>query len=60
MKQAVQKKPKTFRTLIRQTRSGNREAPNEDKSVNIVDYGVKQVNNAGKEQKKQPTSFFGQ
>ncbi|WP_141690623.1 hypothetical protein [Dehalobacter sp. TeCB1] len=59
MKHAVQKKPKTFRTLIRKSRSGNREAPNEDKSVNIVDNAVKQVENAGKERRKQPFSFFG-
>ncbi|MDJ0306727.1 hypothetical protein [Dehalobacter sp.] len=60
MKQAVQKKPKTFRTLIRQTNCGNRELQDKDGNVNIVDNGVKQVDNPGKERRKQPLSFFGQ
>ncbi|NBJ17015.1 MAG: hypothetical protein FNP40_15950 [Dehalobacter sp. 4CP] len=60
MKQAAQKKPKTFRTLIRQANYGNKELQNKDRNVNIVDNGVKEVDNAGKERRKQPLSFFGQ
>ncbi|WP_176714424.1 hypothetical protein [Dehalobacter sp. TeCB1] len=56
MKQTAQKKPKTFRTLIRQTHSGNKKMADEDKSVNKVEN----VDSAGKERKKQPSSFFGQ
>jgi hypothetical protein len=59
VKQVAQKKPKTFRTLIRKTHSGNREAPNGEKSMNMMNNGVKQVDNAGKERRKQLTSFFG-
>jgi hypothetical protein len=57
MKQAVQKKAKIFRTLIRQTNCGNRELQDKDKNVNIVDNGGKQVDNAGKERKKQSIFF---
>lgn len=60
MKQAAQKKPKTFRTLIRQTNCGNRELQNKDKNENIEDNCVKCVDNPGKERRKQPLSFFGQ
>lgn len=53
MKQAAQKKPKAFRTLIRQANCGNRELQDKERNVNIVDNGVKQVDNAGKERRKQ-------
>jgi len=52
VRQTEQKRVKTFRTLIRRTNYGNRKAPDEDKTVNIVD-------NAVKERKKQFPSFFG-
>lgn len=59
MRQTEQKKAKTFRTLICRTNYGNRKVPNEGISVNIVDNHVKQVDNTGKERRKQPLSFFG-